>query len=375
MSWIADMDIKKTLPAILALMLSAGAVAPAFAQEKESPALFVSRANARIAKTMGFKNKWDGPTAGPKMSGKPHRIIMISSDMRNPSLQALQRGLREASAVAGWEFYVMDTWSLPNKRADAFARAVALKPDGLILAGIDAKDVQKEIAAAKVPVVGWHASNKIGPTDNLFTNVGTDPKEVGQTAALLAVLESNGKAGVVVVTDTSQLYSVAKSNEIVETIKQCQTCSVLGLEEVNLMQATEKLPPMLTTLAKTHNKKWTHTIVVNDMYIDAMATPAVESALGEVKMRALSAGDGSDKAYQRIRSQKLQFGTVPEPLQQQGWQLVDELNRAFNNDKPSLYSTPVYVVTQQNMAFHGGPSNLFDPDNGYRNEYKRIWGK
>ena len=26
-------------------------------------------------------------------------------------------------------------------------------------------------------------------------------------------------------------------------------------------------------------------------------------------------------------------------------------------------------------AKDGGPKNLFDPDNGYRNAYKTIWGK
>ncbi|WP_338847043.1 substrate-binding domain-containing protein [Massilia sp. W12] len=367
--------MKKTLTGVIAFVLAAGSL-PAYVQAQESPALFVSRANARIAKSMAFKNKWDGPTSGPKMPGKAQRIILITSDMRDTSIQALHRGLKEAASAAGWELHHMDTWSLPYKRADAFARAMALKPDGLILAGLNAKDVEKEIQSAKIPVVGWHASNKLGPTDNLFTNIGTDPKDVGQSAALLSVLESNGKAGVVIVTNPNQLYSVAKSNEVVETIKQCQTCSVLALEEIPLMAANEKIPLMLTNMAKQHGKRWTHTIVVNDMYIDAMTGPTSEAPLAEVKdMHTLSAGSGVESAYKRIRNQKLQFGTVPEPVNMQAWQLIDELNRAFAKEKPSLYSPPAYVVTQQNMVFNGGKANYFDPDNGYRNEYKKIWGK
>ncbi len=27
-----------------------------------------------------------------------------------------------------------------------------------------------------------------------------------------------------------------------------------------------------------------------------------------------------------------------------------------------------------NIQFDGGPNNIFDPDNGYRDQYKRIWG-
>jgi len=59
----------------------------------------------------------------------------------------------------------------------------------------------------------------------------------------------------------------------------------------------------------------------------------------------------------------------------QGWQLIDELNRAIAGEKPSGYATPVYLVTSQNIAFHGGPQNTFEPNNGYRNEYKKIWNK
>ncbi len=349
-----------------------------YVQAQESPALFVSRANARIAKASGFKNKWDGPTTGPKIAAKQRRIVMITSDMRNPSLMTLQRGLREAIGVAGWELIVMDTWSMPNKRGDAFSRALALKPDGIVLAGIDAKDQQKEIgiaAKANIPIVGWHASLKIGPTDGLFTNLGTEPKDVAQTAALLAALESNGKAGVVIFTDPSSLYMVAKSNEIADTIKLCQSCSLLGMEEMPLISANDKMAASAANLYKVHGKKWTHTIVVNDLYLDAMTTPAVENALADSKMQGISAGDGSDSAYKRIRNKKLQIGTIPEPLQQQGWQLVDELNRALSNEKPSLYSSQAYVVTNQNMVYHGGQSNTFDPDTGYRNEYKKIWGK
>jgi ribose transport system substrate-binding protein len=67
--------------------------------------------------------------------------------------------------------------------------------------------------------------------------------------------------------------------------------------------------------------------------------------------------------------------TVAEPLNLQGWQLVDELNRAMQKAEPSGYVTPLHVVTKANIEFDGGDKNLFDPGNGYRDEYKKIWGK
>jgi ribose transport system substrate-binding protein len=64
---------------------------------------------------------------------------------------------------------------------------------------------------------------------------------------------------------------------------------------------------------------------------------------------------------------------VAEPLRLHGWQAIDELNRAFAGQKESGYSAPVHLVTSVNIKFDGGQHNEFDPDNGYRIIYKKIW--
>ena len=86
------------------------------------------------------------------------------------------------------------------------------------------------------------------------------------------------------------------------------------------------------------------------------------------------AGNGSVSAYSRIRQGQYQAATIPEPLTLQGWQCVDELNRAFAGAPPSGYVTAVHLVTDSNIAYDGGPQNIFDPDNNYQEQYKKIWG-
>ena len=90
--------------------------------------------------------------------------------------------------------------------------------------------------------------------------------------------------------------------------------------------------------------------------------------------KAVAAGDGSESAYQRIRAGQYQAVTVAEPLNLQGWQLVDELNRAVQGQAWSGYTSPLHVVTKENVAFDGGDKNIFDPGNGYRDAYAKIWG-
>ena len=367
----------KKFASVSAALVFAFACSMETASAQESLTLFISRANAKIARESALRKEWGGPTTGPKIEAKK-LIVFIASDMRNTSVSTLLKHLRDVNGIVGWDLVPIDCWGTANKRADAFSRAMALKPDGVILAGINARDHAKEIAKLaekNIPVAGWHAAVKIGPGDGLFVNIGTDPKDVGQSAAFLTVAESNGKAGVVVVTDPTTLYSVAKSNEVIDVIKRCQTCSLLGIEEIPLTNGAEQLSSALAALTKRHGKKWTHTIIMHDQYADWMETPSNIEVLGPVRPQVVGAGDGTSSSYVRIQKKTLQIGVVPEPLALHAWQLIDELNRAHHKLPPSGYAPTPYVVTAQNIPFHGGPKNMFDPDTGYRNEYKLIWGK
>ncbi|HYD81768.1 MAG TPA: substrate-binding domain-containing protein [Paucimonas sp.] len=303
-------------------------------------------------------------------------VVMLGWDFRNPAIAALAAGAKEAAAAAGWTFSTMDCYGLPNRRPESFHRALALKPDAIILAGVDAQEMQKEISLAQkqnIPVVGWHAAATIGPSNGLFTNIGSDPKEAGQIAALFAVADSKGKAGVVVFADAMNAYSAAKSSAMVEIIKQCQTCTLLGVEQT-AADAPERAA-QFAALAKKYGARWTHAVAGSDQYFDTVAIPMPASTGGTPHLQAIAAGDGIKSAYQRINDNALQIGTVPEPLNMQGWQLIDEVNRAVAGEKPSGYATSTYLVTSQNKAFHGGPKNMFDPNNGYRDEYRKIWKK
>jgi ribose transport system substrate-binding protein len=124
-----------------------------------------------------------------------------------------------------------------------------------------------------------------------------------------------------------------------------------------------------------YGASWTHSLAINDLYFDFMG-PALASAGidGKANPKAGSAGDGSEAAFQRIRSGQYQAITVAEPLNLQGWQLVDELNRAVSGEACSGYVTAPALVTEEGLAAMGA-SNSFDPQNGYREAYAAIWGK
>jgi ribose transport system substrate-binding protein len=339
-------------------------------------AVFLSKANARVGHAMAFRNSWDGPTAGPKLAAGKF-IVFIGSDLGDPSEAKFANELKDVAASVGWGMQILDCYGIASRRAESFSRAIALKPASIVFADGDAKLEAKQIALAaekKIPIIGWHAALTSGPVDGLFTNIGTDPKDSGQLAALLTIVDSNAKAGVVILSDPSSAYSAAKSLSMIETIKQCQTCSLLEVDQIAATDKPDQIIQKLAGLEKQYGPRMAYVLAANDRIFDLLSGPAA-GTLSDSHFQEIAAGFGSNNAYSRIRSKKVQIGTVPEPINLQAWQVIDETNRALAGEKPSGYSPEAYVVTLQNIAYHGGPNNMFDPNNGYQDAYKKIWGR
>ncbi|MBD9391702.1 substrate-binding domain-containing protein [Acidovorax sp. ACV01] len=356
---------------LLAAALCAGLNGMASAQD------FLATAKAKVAAATSAKTKWDGPTTGPKAAADK-TIVYVASDMRNGGVLGVSKGAEEAAKAIGWKIRVLDGQGTVQGRTAAFNQAIALKPAGILLGGFDAKEQAagvKTATGSKIPVVGWHAAKEAGAVDGMFFNVTTNAQDVAEIAALHAVATSDGKAGVVVFTDSAYAVAIAKSNAMADVIKKCTGCTLLGVEDTPLADTSNRMPQLTTSLIQRHGAKWTHSLGINDLYFDFMG-PTLQSAGGAAKdLKNLSGGDGSESAYQRIRTGRFQAGTVPEPLNLHGWQMVDEINRALAGEKASGYSTPVHLVTADNIKGDGGPKNSFDPDNGYRDAYKKIWAK
>jgi ribose transport system substrate-binding protein len=323
--------------------------------------------------------KWDGPTTGPKaQEGKT--IVVLGGDMKNGGILGATKGVEEAAAAIGWTVKVLDGAGSVAGRTAAFGQAMALNPNGIIINGFDSVEQAQGMEAAKaakIAIVSWHSSPTIGPAPELgiFANVTTDPMQVSTAAAMWAFIDAKGKPGCVYFTDSTYQIAIAKAKKMQEVIESLGGTTVEWVD-TPIAETSQRMPQLTTSLLQKHGDKWTHSLAINDLYFDFMG-PSLASAgiAGDGRPTNVSAGDGSESAYQRIRSGQFQAATVAEPLNLQGWQLVDELNRAMAGEAWSGYVSPLHVVTKANVEFDGGPKNAFDPGNNYQAEYKKIWGK
>jgi ribose transport system substrate-binding protein len=342
---------------------------------------YMAMAKAYIAKATASGAPWTGPTTGPKAQGKK-LVVYVSTDQRNGGAQGVGDGAQEAAKVIGWDFRILDGQGSVPQRTSAMNQAIALKPDAIILGSVDVLEqapVIERAAKLGIKIIGWHSAGAPGPVKGspIITNITTDPAEVAKTAALYAVVDSGGTAGVILFTDSIYTIATAKTNAEAAAIKGCKGCSVLVIEDTPIGDLANRMPQLTTSLLAKYGKKWTYGIAVNDLYFDFSA-PSLQSAGVNPATgfpRQISAGDGSVPAFQRLRQKRYQIGTVAEPLHLQGWMCIDELNRAFAGDKPSGFVPPPHLFTASNLDHDGGPNNIYDPENGYKDIYRKIWGK
>jgi len=364
-----------------ALALAAVAPVSAAAEADTVPSLAKEQEVVAAGVRCGGEPKVEaGPPAQP---GKT--IAMVIEDLRNGGVLAAALGLREAAAAIGWTVRVFDVGGVIANRDRVMGEVLAFRPDavalmgGLTLEGSATKgygpyDLTR-LSRRGILLISWHANPWPGPIAGtpVATNVTSDPLLVARLAASKAILEAGGRAGVVVFTDSKLQMAMTRANAMAGVIRACPQCEVLEFLDVGMEETRVRMAGITQDLLKRYGRRWTHALAVNDIYFDYMVPQLITSQVPSDALRLISGGDGSSAAFLRIAAKSFQTATAADPLNLQGWQVVDELNRLFAGQPLSGFVAAPRLVTSENMACNGARRLLYDPDNGYREAYRRIW--
>ena len=342
----------------------------------------VIAAQKNLVKAAATAATWDGPTTGPKGQKSGATMVFIPLTSSNAGDLGVEKGFEQAAASLGWKVKIIDGGGGATTYLNALNQAIALRPAGIAVSSLDPTVSEPAFAKAKshgIKVVGNHIGNGPGPQQTapaMFTNVTSDPAKIASIAADCAIVASDGKAGVTISgCGTEVSICELKEQAMKKEIKTCSGCQMLAQHDYPFGDAQQREGSIATSDLQKFGKKLTHMLSINDIYWDG-AIPAVKAAgvgpTGPPTM--IAAGDGSPAAFQRIRQGQYQIATVAEPLNEHGWQMADEMNRALAGGQPSGYVTYPHIVTTANVNAAGGQNNTYDPSNGYRVQYKKIWG-
>ncbi|CAM3807293.1 substrate-binding domain-containing protein [Roseateles saccharophilus] len=280
------------------------------------------------------------------------KVVFLAQDLRNGGIVAAFRSFQEAAKEVGWAVSLVNLQGNTQMLRTRFTELAAGKFDAIVLGGADERAVADLATLLDHPgkprtvVVGWHASDKPGPGQLVFTNVTTDPALVAEMAVSYLVRTALDHAGVVLFNDSRFAIANYKTQHMIDALQHCKVCEVLAVEDIPISEAGERMAGTIKRLQSRWGKRWTHVLAINDVYLDSINFP--EALIGRADLVGVAAGDGSRTALTRIRTgRSKQAATVAEPVGLQGWQLVDELIRAFSGEPPSgSVGKPVLVTAE-----------------------------
>jgi ribose transport system substrate-binding protein len=336
----------------------------------------VRRAQADVARALSSKTGYRGPARGPRAQ-RGGLVVFVAGDLTNGGIAGAAVGVQQAAAAIGWRLQILDGQGTTAGQARVLRAALRLKPTGIVLGGFDARAQTPALRRARalgIAVAGWHAGTRPGPDRRagLFTNVSTDPASVARLAADYAIAHSGGTADVVIVTDRRYPIAARKADVMAAEIRRCRRCAVLDVVNSPIDLAQQQMPAIVSSLLHRFGARLGYLLTINGIYIGgALAAFANAGRRGDDPPFAIGAGDGDASDFERIRAGDHQTASIAEPLYLQGWQIVDELNRARARRPPSGYIAPPRLITRADVP----DGVVFDPPSGYRANYRRIWGR
>ena len=117
---------------------------------------------------------------------------------------------------------------------------------------------------------------------------------------MAAVVGAGGRAGVVIFTDSNFEIAMAKARAMEEVVRACGQCTLLEVRDLAISRAAEFMPGVTRELLARYGPRWTDALAINDIYFDYGIPELTAAGARSAALRLLSAGDGSEAAFQRL---------------------------------------------------------------------------
>jgi len=274
---------------------------------------------------------------------------------------------KQAAGLLGWKVTGIDVGTSPEEFAQAYDRAISLKPDMVIGSGIPREYLDKqltELQKMNIPVIEWSSGVEAVP-DHLWVAVDNPLYEAAgiQTSEFLAA-DGDMKSKVVAF-NVKQFAMIDVFTQTMDKYmeKMCPGCSY-DLQQVAASDIGKLAPKVTAYLQKNPDTKY----VLCGFGDLCQGVGQALKAAGRSDVKIITR-DPASTNYQNIHN-GLEWAGGALPIGQTSWQVIDLAQRVFNGDDTSK----TRLMPQQIVTDVPDPkSPLIGSVPDYQEQYKALW--
>lgn len=310
---------------------------------------------------------------------KGKRITLVSLAQAIPAVADQANQTRDAAKELGITVDIFDAKGDVRRMQQGLAQGVSQKADAIILIGVPTninEAALEEAAQNKIPVISSlnNEPEKDAPGqgggENIFASTSPSYYEVGQWLACKAVVDTKGKANVVIF-GAKELKPSAKEVEGMRSI--LEKCS--GCEVDENTTPTAEWQTRLPSLAQSEIRKNPNANYFLPLYdgMGIFVTSGVRQAGADDKVKVASF-NAAPAALQLVKEGPI---FTADPGQVPGWMALGALDQAMRGmlgEEPADPKVPSRFFDKENLADLDikSPEDLFGSE--YETGFRELWG-
>lgn len=329
------------------------------------------------------------PPSTSRPAAKDKSVAYIVNAMNQPSTAKIANAGMQACRDIGWDCTLLDGKGDPTTYPGLVRTAVAQKPDGIIIEGIDCSAISQPLKEAK------QAGIKLAGVDTYDCD---DPKVGGTKQYDATVLYSDplNTDKAISAADQARVFGRAKAAVTLDSIKGNPNVIHICDNEILVLQyicegaqagfadAGAKVTEIQTKFADLGPKleSQVSSALLKDPDANAIVSPhggasliigpAVQKAGRQASIFVMGS-EGLVEELDMIRAGLL-GAVIAAPTPWKGWAAVDTMNQVFNG-KPAVNSGLTFLrVDKSNVPSGKGADLPADTWSDYRSAYKKAWG-
>jgi ribose transport system substrate-binding protein len=310
-------------------------------------------------------------SAPPVVSGK--RIAFINCSATSTGCVRQSDGAKRAAKALGWSLKVINAEGSASSYTKSILSAVGAGDDGIGMSAVDQRTVGSAMTAAnkaKIPVVSGLVGNPPGGDAAVYADVNSDNAGSGKATADWIIVDSKGKANVAIFYTGEFPQTDARYKGAAAEFAKCKGCKVVETTSYNIGSAATDIALKTRSVLAANPQidyVWTDVGFVGALQIPAIAASASGS---KVKLTSIDC-DPPDVA--NIRKSNVQGACAAFTLEEAGWGILDQLNRAFNGESPADTAVPFRLLDESNLPPTSSP--VWNGDYDYEKAFLDIWKK